>query len=152
MLDNSSVAVWKNVVKPYYKYKKTAFNQISKLAISILERFNFFIENPNYPKDLRFTFGNDTLTDLQGVTKFYLNNGRCVLSIIGTKVSLDSSTWVDLTKEEYELFSKNLAILFKAGKDITVSDFLSFPIGFWRVNRDFCEFVSTDGIRYLNKD
>lgn len=40
-----------NIVKPYYKYKQEAYNNLNKLGKSLLREFGFYKQYPEYSED-----------------------------------------------------------------------------------------------------
>ena len=151
MLNNQFETVG-TVVRPYYKYKKDAYNKIREVAVLLLKESDFFIRNPMYTESLDLTFGNDISKNLPGSVNFYVADGSCVLSIIGNRVAGGLDMRARLTHQEDEILSKSLALLFKDRGDKSVSDVLQSQTGYWLVTENYCEFVGASGIHYFNKD
>lgn len=144
--------VFKNVVKPYYKYKQEAYNSIRGLAIRLLTEGDYFVRNPISPENVRITFGNNLDTSIPGCVIFFVN-GTHFFDIVGTRVvgSRKYNFRENLTTLEHERFSRDLAELFKCSGSTTIPAFLGGRVHYWEVNKDYCEFIG-NGIRFLNKD
>lgn len=144
--------VFKNVIKPYYKYKQEAYNSIRGLAIRLLTEGDYFVRNPISPKNVRITFGNNLDTSIAGCVIFFVN-GAHLFDIVGSRVvgSRKYNFRENLTSLEHERFSRDLAELFKYSGSTTVPGFLGGMVHYWEVNKDYCEFIG-NGLRFLNKD
>jgi len=144
--------VLKTVVKPYYKYKQSAYSSIRELAIRLLKEADFFVRNPISPENVRITFGNNLDTSIAGCVIFFVN-GTHFFDIVGTRVvgSRKYNFRENLTSLEHERFSRDLAELFKYSGSTTVPGFLGGMVHYWEVNKDYCEFIG-NGLRFLNKD
>ena len=97
-------------------------------------------------------FSNDLAKGVKGAVYVYLYNGRCVLSLEGTKIVSNLGLREYLTSKEYDTLTKVLAAFFKAKGDQTIPSFLDSYIVYWEVNDTYCEFISANELRYLNKD
>ena len=144
--------VFKTVVKPYYKYKQSAYSSIRELAIRLLKEADFFVRNPISPENVRITFGNNLDTGIAGCVIFFVN-GTHLFDIVGSRVvgSTKYSFRENLTTLEHERFSRDLAELFKCSGSTIIPAFLGGRVHYWEVNKDYCEFIG-NGIRFLNKD
>lgn len=145
--------VYKTVRAPYYKYKQDAYKKLKGIVATLLDETDYF-EITGFNKELRgFYFGNNLDNGVPGAVSLYHPNGSCVLSIEGTKVvSNILSLRTYLTQKEHDTVSKSLASIFKHKGDRTIPSYLESRVRYWEVNEEYCEFVSYNGLRYLNKD
>lgn len=149
---NHNYEVFKTVLNPYYKYKQDAYKRLSDLVVNLLKESDFF-EVTGYPtENLRLTFGNDSSKGVKGAVYVYLYNGSCIMSIEGTKIVSGLDLREYLTSKEHDTMTKVLATLFRAKGDQTIPSFLDSYIVYWEVNDTYCEFISANELRYLNKD
>lgn len=147
----------KNIVKPYYKYKQEAYNNLNQLGKSLLEEFGFYKQFPEYANDdlfihhdpsgrsgtVSFSFSKDDMNTRQWV--FTLKPNLCI-----RKVSfLEGRT--KLTLEESQLVSKNVMSCFKTGSNSTVVKKLGSAIIYWYLGKDKCYFRCVNGSIYVNK-
>ena len=141
------------VVRPYYKGKRSAFNKIRYLAIRLLKESDFFIRNPEFTEDLSLQFGNNLSANVPGAINFYLENGVCVLSIVGNKVTSPCGLNVreELTDHEYDILAENYIILFRS-EFRTVSAFIGSKIIRWSATKYCCEFIGYNRTVYINRD
>lgn len=146
-----------NIVKPYYKYKREAYNNLNKLGKSLLEEFGFYKQFPEYSNNdlfihhdpssrsgaVSFSFSKDDMNTRQWV--FTLEPNLCI-----RKVSfLEGRT--KLTLEESQLVSKNVMSCFKTGSNSTVVKKLGSVIIYWYLGKDKCYFRCVNGAIYVNK-
>ena len=149
---NHNYEVFKTVLNPYYKYKQDAYNRLSELVVNLLKESDFFEITSYSTENLRLTFGNDLSKGVKGAVYVYLYNGSCILSIEGTKIVSGLELREYLTSKEHDILTKVLAAFFKAKGNQTIPNFLDSYIVYWEINDDYCEFISANELRYLNKD
>ena len=147
-----------NIVKPYYKYKQEAYNNLNKLGKSLLREFGFYKQYPEYSEDdliiyhdpssrsgtVSFCFSKDDMGNRLWL--FTLEPNFCV-----RKVSFLEGR-DRLTVEESQIISKNVMACFKTGSNSTVVKKLGSVIIYWYLGKDKCYFRSVSGTTYINKD
>lgn len=147
-----------NIVKPYYKYKQEAYNNLNKLGKSLLREFGFYKQYPEYSEDdliiyhdpssrsgtVSFCFSKDDMDNRLWL--FTLEPNFCV-----RKVSFLEGR-DRLTVEESQIISKNVMACFKTGSNSTVVKKLGSVIIYWYLDKDKCYFRSVNGTTYINKD
>lgn len=147
-----------NIVKPYYKYKQEAYNNLNQLGKSLLEEFGFYKQYPEYANDdlviyhdpssrsgtVSFCFSRDDMNNRLWV--FTLEPNLCI-----RKVSFLEGR-DRLTVEESQIISKNVMACFKTGSNSTVVKKLGSVIIYWYLCKDKCYFRSVNGTTYINKD
>lgn len=147
-----------NIVKPYYKYKQEAYNNLNKLGKSLLREFGFYKQYPEYANDdlviyhdpssrsgtVSFCFSRDDMNNRLWV--FTLEPNLCI-----RKVSFLEGR-DRLTVEESQIISKNVMACFKTGSNFTVVKKLGSVIIYWYLCKDKCYFRSVNGTTYINKD
>ena len=146
-----------NIVKPYYKYKQEAYNNLSQLGNSLLKEFGFYKQHPEYSEDdlvvhhdpssrsgsVSFSFSKDDMSTR--LWAFTLEPNFCI-----RKASfLEGRN--RLTLGESQIVSKNVIACFRAGTDSTVVKKLGSAIIYWYVSKDKCYFRSANGAAYINK-
>lgn len=150
--------VKKIIVKPYYKYKQEAYNNLNKLGKSLLREFGFYKQYPEYSEDdliiyhdpssrsgtVSFCFSKDDMDNRLWL--FTLEPNFCV-----RKVSFLEGR-DRLTVEESQIISKNVMACFKTGSNSTVVKKLGSVIIYWYLGKDKCYFRSVNGTTYINKD
>ena len=146
-----------NIVKPYYKYKQEAYNNLNKLGKSLLREFGFYKQYPEYSEDdliiyhdpssrsgtVSFCFSKDDMDNRLWL--FTLEPNFCV-----RKVSFLEGR-DRLTVEESQIISKNVMACFKTGSNSTVVKKLGSAITSWRLSNDECHFSTVNGSTYVNR-
>lgn len=142
----------KTTIKPYYKYKREAYNKIQEVARLFLKENDFFIRT-GLPQDITITFRNNPKVHLHGYIEFYIR-GEKVLSILGNKVMgmRGYDTREFLTTKEYDTLQDNLKILFKYSPSQNVATFIGKPILEWEITDEYCFFMEESGYQYINRD
>ena len=146
-----------NIVKPYYKYKQEAYNNLNQLGKSLLEEFGFYKQFPEYANEdlviyhdpssrsgtVSFCFSRDDMNNRLWV--FTLEPNLCI-----RKVSfLEGRT--KLTLEESQFVSMNVTSCFKTGSNSTVVKKLGSVIIYWYLGKDKCYFRCVNGSIYVNE-
>ena len=139
----------KFMVKPYYKYKKIAYMNISRMIKRLLRESGYFART-GLSESVEVTFGSSA--ELPNTIDFYIRDSW-VLTISDSQINglQQYNIRKELSEKESELLSKNLVALFKHSSDKSIPDFLDVPIQDWVVNKEFCAFTY-NGFLYLNKD
>lgn len=141
----------KATIKPYYKYKREAYNKIQDVARLFLKENDFFIRT-GLPQDIDITFRNDTSVGVKGNVDFYVR-GEMVLSILGTQVKgkRGYDTRDFLTSKEHDILSENLRLLFRHSSSQTIPLYIG-AIKEWEVTGEYCFFMNHGGYQYINRD
>lgn len=142
----------KATIKPYYKYKREAYNKIQDVARLFLRENDFFIRT-GLPENITITFRNNPKVHLHGYIEFY-TRGEKVLSILGNKGMgiRGYDTREFLTTKEYDTLQDNLKILFKHSPSQSVSMFIGKPVKEWEITDEYCFFMEEGGYQYINRD
>ena len=142
----------KATIKPYYKYKREAYNKIQDVARLFLKENDFFIRT-GLPQDITITFRNNPKIHLDEYIEFYIR-GEKVLSILGKKVSgmHGYDTRASLTSKEYSTITDSLVTLFKHSQSQFIHTYLGRPIKEWEITDEYCFFMEEGGYQYINKD
>lgn len=142
----------KTTIKPYYKYKREAYNKIQDVARLFLKENDFFIRT-GLPQNITITFRNDPKVPIDVYIEFYIR-GEKVLSIFGKQVTgmRGYDTRESLSIKEYNTLQDNLKILFKHSPSQSVSMFIGKPIKEWEITDEYCFFIEEDGYQYINRD
>ena len=146
-----------NIVKPYYKYKQEAYNNLKQLGNSLLKDCGFCEQHPEYSEDdlvihhdpssrsgsVSFSFSKDDMSTRLWV--FTLEPNFCI-----RKASfLEGRN--RLTLEESQIVSKNVIACFKTGSNSTVVKKLGSAIIYWYISKDKCYFRCVNGATYVNR-
>lgn len=146
-----------NIVKPYYKYKQEAYNNLKQLGNSLLKEFGFYKQHLEYSEDdlvihhdpssrsgtVSFSFSKDDMSSRLWVFTLEPNFHIRKNSFLTGRDKL--------TLEESQIISKNVIACFKAGTDTTVVKKLGSSIIYWYLSRDKCYFRSVNGAAYINQ-
>ena len=144
----------KVIKKPYYKYKKEAYNRLNKFGKSLLSKVGFYASHPNSTsQDLRI---GSTFSREAGSVSFYLGelwlftvqtSGDVIMSSnIGVKgYQLDK-----LSISHFMTMSKDVQTLFRDGTG-TVVKTLNDSVFEWSVDSERCVFRSFAGGRFINE-
>ena len=148
------MAVKERVVKPYYKYKKEAFNKIRRLIVGILKDNGVFDECDFLSEDMTFTIRNvvSETGSYERIT-YYLNGIKVCASWEDMfYMTYKPSAKMCLTQREFSVLKNNRDILFKAdSKDSIYQLFGSDKIPYWAISEKGCEFISMEGQRLINE-
>ena len=142
----------KATIKPYYKYKREAYNKIQDVARLFLKENDFFIRT-GLPQDITITFRGNPKVHIDGYIEFYIR-GEKVLSILGKQVTgkRGYDTRDFLTTKEHEILTENLRLLFRHSPSQTIPLYLGEAIKEWEVTGEHCFFMGYSGYQYINKD
>ena len=140
--------------KPYYKYKKEAYNRLNNFGKSLLSRVGFYTSNPNSThQDLRI--GSQFQREA-GSVSFYM--GELWLFTVQTSGDVIMSSNISskgyqlgkLSTTEFMNMSKNVRELFRDGAG-TVVKTLNDSVFEWSVDSERCVFRSFAGGRFINE-
>lgn len=146
--------VKKSLVKPYYKYKQEAFNKIRRLIVGILKDNGIFDDYNFVSEDMPFLIRNvASETGSYERINYYLNGIKVCASWDNMfHMTYKPSAKMRFTKREYSILKNNLEILFKADSKSSVYQFFgSDKIPYWSISKDYCEFISVEGQRFINR-
>lgn len=142
-----------NIVKPYYKYKQEAYNNLNQLAKSLLEEFGFYKEFPQF-RDSDIVVYYDESSH-SGTVNFRLANSSLWLFTLESNFHVSKNSFLSgrnkLTLEESQIISKNVITLFKTGSNSTVVRKLNDAISYWHASKNDCFFRSVNGATYINR-
>lgn len=142
----------KATIKPYWRYKREAYNKIQEVARLFLKENDFFIRT-GLPENIPITFRNNPKIHLDKYIEFYIR-GEKVLSILGKKVSgmrgYDTRDY--LTSKEYSTITDSLVTLFKYSQSQFIQTHIGQPIREWEITDEYCFFLGDGGYQYINKD
>lgn len=144
----------KVIKKPYYKYKKEAYNRLNNFGKSLLSKVGFYESHPNSTnQDLRI---GSTFSREAGSVSFYM--GELWLFTIQTSGDVIMSSNIStkgyqlgkLSTTEFMNMSKNVRELFRDGTG-TVVKTLNDSVFEWSVDSERCVFRSFAGGRFINE-
>ena len=142
-----------HIVKPYYKYKQEAYNNLNQLAKSLLEDFGFYKHFPQF-KDSDVVVFKDA-SNSSGSISFRVSNSSLWLFTLETNFHVRKNSFLSgrskLTLEESQIISKNVITLFKTGSNSTVVKKLNDAITYWHASKNECYFKSVSGPTYINR-
>ena len=115
-----------NIVKPYYKYKQEAYNNLKQLGNSLLKEFGFYKQHPEYSEDdlvihhdpssrsgtVSFSFSKDDMSTRLWAFTLEPNFRIRKASFLEGRTKL--------TLEESQLVSESVIACFKTGSNSTV--------------------------------
>ena len=147
-----------NIVKPYYKYKQEAYNNLNQLGKELLNEFGFYKQFPEYLEDDLVIY-NDS-SSRSGTVSFCFNqndwDNRLWVFTLEPNFCIRKVSFLKgrnkLTLEESQLVSKNVIACFKTGSNSTVVKKLGSAITSWRISKDECHFSTINGATYINRD
>ena len=142
----------KATIKPYWGYKREAYNKIQEVARLFLKENDFFIRT-GLPENITITFRNNPKLHLDEYIEFYIR-GEKVLSILGKKASgiRGYDTRESLTLKEYNTITDSLVTLFKHSQSQFIQTYIGQPIKEWEITDEYCFFLGDRGSQYINKD
>lgn len=142
-----------NIIKPYYKYKQEAYNNLNQLAKSLLDEFGFYKQFPQF-KDSDVVVFKDA-SNSSGSISFRVSNSSLWLFTLETNFHVRKNSFLSgrskLTLEESQIISKNVITLFKTGSNSTVVKKLNDAITYWHASKNECYFKSVSGSTYINR-
>ena len=147
-----------NIVKPYYKYKQEAYNNLNKLGKSLLREFGFYKQYPEYSEDDLIIYHDPS--SRSGTVSFCFNrNGwdnRLWVFTLEPNFCIRKVSFLKgrtkLTLEESQIISKNIMLLFRVGSNSAVVKKLNDAITYWHASKDECYFRSVNGATYVNRN
>lgn len=145
------------VTRPYYGYKREAYQRLVGVLYPILEESQFFKKNPHLVGNGNFTFRYVRHGYPKGYISVSIQNVHVlnlVFSSIDDSAAFGSSAYglrSDLTEEEFKVFYGSLDILLKNTLESSIVELFGSELQSWEICKDFCEFLSVDGQRYINK-
>ena len=145
------------VTRPYYGYKREAYQRLVGVLYPILEESQFFKKNPHLVGNGNFTFRYVHRNPFQRYISVSIQNVH-VLNLVFSSID-DSSAYgssayglrSSLTEEEFRIFYGNLDILLKNTLESSIESLFESPLQSWTISEDVCEFLSEDGKRYVNR-
>lgn len=145
------------VVRPYYAYKREAYKRMVGVLRPILEESRFYEKNPHLVGNINFTFRFSR----HGFPKSYIGVSQqgvhvlnLVFSSIDDSAAFGSSAYglrSDLTEDEFKTFYGSLETLLKNTLESSIEDLFGSKLQAWEICEDYCEFLSEDGKRYVNR-
>ena len=146
-----------NIIKPYYKYKQKAYNNLNQLGKALLKEFGFYKQYPEYSEDDLVIY-NDSSSRAGTVSFCFNRNGwdnRLWLFTLEPNFCIRKVSFLEgrtkLTLEESQIISKNVITPFKTGSNSTVVRKLNDAITYWYATKDECFFRSVNGATYINR-
>lgn len=143
----------KLVVRPYYKYKKEAYNNLLKVITSILNEASVFERKTEFiGKDFNLSY--DVSRNIPGDIVVSCNG--CWLATLNVNTLLITGPQVYqlrdmLTQKECNEVKKNIKVLFRDGNSTVIARFDNL-LHDWFVNGEECYFMSMRGICYRNRE
>lgn len=155
---NKSKTTLTEVVRPYYAYKREAYKRMVGVLRPILEESRFYEKNPHLASTGNFTF---RFSCHSFPNKRYINvslQGVYVLNLVFSSID-DSAAYgpsayglrSDLTEDEFKTFYGSLETLLKNTLESSIEDLFGSKLQAWEICEDYCEFLSEDGKRYVNR-
>lgn len=145
------------IVKPYYKYKQEAYNNLNQLGKELLKEFGFYKQFPEYANDDLFIHHDPS--SRSGTVSFSFSkddmNTRLWVFTLEPNFRIRKASFLEgrkeLTLEESQIISKNVIACFNTGSNSTVVKKLGSAIIYWYLGKDKCYFRSVNGATYVNK-
>ena len=138
------------VTRPYYGYKKEAYQRLVGVLLPILEESRFYEKNPHLVGNDNFTFRY-----FRHIPKGYISISLQGVHVLNLVFSIDDSQAYglrsSLTEDEFKVFYGSLDILLKNTLESSIVELFGSELQSWEICKDFCEFLSVDGQRYINK-
>ena len=145
------------IVKPYYKYKQEAYNNLNQLGKELLREFGFYEKCLEYANDDLVIY-NDSSSRSGTVSFCFDRNGwdnRIWVFTLEPNFCIRKVSFLEgrtkLTLEESQIVSKNVIACFNTGSNSTVVKKLNDAITYWHATKDECFFRSVNGATYVNK-
>lgn len=142
-----------NIIKPYYKYKQEAYNNLNQLAKSLLEEFGFYKEFPQFRDSDIVVYYNES--SHSGTVNFRLANSSLWLFTLEPSFYVKKNSFLTgrdkLTTDEAMTISKYVGDFFKTGSNSTVVRKLNDSITYWHASKNECFFRSVNGSTYINR-
>ena len=145
------------IVKPYYKYKQEAYNNLNQLGKALLKEFGFYEKFPEYLEDDLVIYNNSS--SRSGTVSFCFDrngwNNRIWVFTLKPNFCIRKVSFLEgrtkLTLEESQTISGNVITLFKTGSNSTVVRKLNDAITYWHASKSECYFRSVNGATYINR-
>ena len=138
------------VVRPYYGYKREAYERLVGVLLPILEESRFYEKNPHLVGNDNFTFRY-----FRHLPKGYISISLQGVHVLNLVFSIDDSQAYglrsSLTEDEFKVFYGSLDILLKNTLESSIVELFGSDLQSWEICKDFCEFLSVDGQRYINR-
>lgn len=144
----------KVIKKPYYKYKKEAYNRLNNFCKSLLSKVGFYASHPNSTsQDLRI---GSTFSMEAGSVSFYIGelwlftvqtSGDVIMS---SNIGIKGYQLDKLSISHFMTMSKDVQTLFRDGTG-TVVKTLNDSVFEWSVDSERCVFRSFAGGRFINE-
>lgn len=138
------------VVRPYYGYKREAYQRLVGVLLPILEESRFYEKNPHLVGNDNFTFRY-----FRHLPKGYISISSQGVHVLNLVFSIDDfqayGLRSSLTEDEFKVFYGSLDILLKNTLESSIVELFGSELQSWEICKDFCEFLSVDGQRYINK-
>ena len=138
------------VVRPYYGYKREAYERLVGVLLPILEESRFYEKNPHLVGNDNFTFRY-----FRHLPKGYISISLQGVHVLNLVFSIDDSQAYglrsSLTEDEFKVFYGSLDILLKNTLESSIVELFGSELQAWEICKDFCEFLSVDGQRYINR-
>ena len=142
-----------NIIKPYYKYKQEAYNNLNQLAKSLLGEFGFYKEFPQFRDSDIVVYYDES--SRSGTVNFRLANSSLWLFTLEPSFHVKKNSFLTgrdkLTADEAMAISKYVGDFFKTGSNSTVVRKLNDVIIYWHSSKDECYFRSVNGATYINR-
>ena len=142
----------KLVVRPYYRYKREAYNNLLKVIASILNEASVFERKPEFlGKDFNLSY--DVSRNIPGDIVISYNGSWLVTLNVNTLLISSPRIYQmrnTLTHRECEVIKENMKVLFKDGNSTVLARFGNL-VHDWFVNGEECYFMSFKGISYRNR-
>lgn len=149
---NRAKTTLNEVTRPYYGYKRKAYERLIGVLYPIVSESSFYKKNPNLAGNPNFTISYERMESGASYLSVYLQ-GVHVLNLQFSSI-VDSSVHglrSTLTEEEFKVFYGNLDILLKNTLESSIESLFGAPLKSWTISEDVCEFLSVDGQRYINR-
>ena len=149
---NRAKTTLNEVVRPYYGYKREAYEHLVGIIYPLVKESQFYQKNPNLVGNGMFTFSYARQGSGAGYLSVYLQ-GVHVLNLQFSSI-VDSSVHglrLNLTEEEFRVFYGNLDVMLKNTLESSIESLFESPLQAWTISKDVCEFLSVDGKRYINR-
>lgn len=142
-----------NIIKPYYKYKQEAYNNLNQLVKSLLEEFGFYKQFPQFKDSDIVVFSDES--SRSGTISFRVSNSSLWLFTLEPSFHIKKNSFLSgrdkLTTDEAMTISKYVGDFFKTGSNSTVVRKLNDAITYWHASKNECFFRSVNGATYINR-
>lgn len=142
-----------NIIKPYYKYKQEAYNNLNQLVKSLLEEFGFYKQFPQFKDSDIVVFSDES--SRSGTVSFRVSNSSLWLFTLEPSFHVKKNSFLSgrdkLTTDEAMTISKYVGDFFKTGSNSTVVRKLNDAVTYWHASKNECFFRSVNGATYINR-